>query len=81
MKPISPCVVVPPGKMNVNHSFLCPLMIYAICGFMCCTQAISILIKRRKNIEDYWFTVFSDEKPYCYDSEGYILKNTEFLMI
>ncbi|WP_059173966.1 GNAT family N-acetyltransferase [Bacillus sp. FJAT-27445] len=31
--------------------------------------------------EDYWLTVFSDEKPNSYDSEGYTLYSTEFLMM
>lgn len=31
--------------------------------------------------KDYWLTVLSDEEPYSYDTEGYIIKRTEFLMI
>lgn len=39
------------------------------------------LINKQDTKEDYWLTVFSDEKPYSYDAEGYIIKNTEFLMM
>ncbi|MFD2046143.1 GNAT family N-acetyltransferase [Ornithinibacillus salinisoli] len=31
--------------------------------------------------KDYWLTVFSDEKPYSYDKQGYTIKSTDILMI
>ncbi|MFC4619572.1 GNAT family N-acetyltransferase [Camelliibacillus cellulosilyticus] len=39
------------------------------------------IINKQDIKEDYWLTVFSDEKPYSYDAEGYTVKNTEFLMM
>ncbi|HWO76543.1 MAG TPA: GNAT family N-acetyltransferase [Bacillus sp. (in: firmicutes)] len=39
------------------------------------------IINKQDFKEDYWLTVFSDEKPYSYDAEGYTLKSTEFLMM
>ncbi|MEH7237949.1 GNAT family N-acetyltransferase [Bacillus sp. JJ1562] len=44
------------------------------------THVIEIINKQDMK-EDYWLTVFSDEKPNSYDAEGYIIKNTEFLMM
>ncbi|MBS4189539.1 GNAT family N-acetyltransferase [Bacillus sp. FJAT-49705] len=38
-------------------------------------------INKQDTKKDYWLTVFSDEKPYSYDAEGYTIKSTEFLMI
>lgn len=37
-------------------------------------------INKADTKKDYWLTVFSDEKPYSYDTEGYTIQNTEFLM-
>lgn len=39
------------------------------------------IINELDNNEDYWLTVFSDEKPYCFESAGYTIKNIEFLMM
>jgi predicted GNAT family acetyltransferase len=39
------------------------------------------IINKQDTKEDYWLTVFSDEKPHSYDAKGYVIKNTEFLMI
>ena len=38
-------------------------------------------INKQGTKKDYWLTVFSDEKPYSYDAQGYTLKSTDFLMI
>lgn len=43
-------------------------------------QVIKI-INEQDTKEDYWLTVFSDEEPYSFESEGYAIKNIEFLMM
>ena len=43
-------------------------------------HVIEIIDKQDTN-ENHWLTVLSDEKPYCYDAEGYTIKSTEYLMM
>lgn len=43
-------------------------------------QVIEI-INEQDTKEDYWLTVFSDERPQWIESEGYTIKTTEFLMM
>ena len=38
-------------------------------------------INKQEPKEDYWLTVYSDEKPDSYELMGYSLKSTEYLMI
>ncbi|WP_099157081.1 GNAT family N-acetyltransferase [Virgibacillus ndiopensis] len=38
-------------------------------------------INKQGTKKDYWLTIFSNEKPYRYDAQGYTIKSTDFLMI